>query len=237
MMEPGSLEAGYDVSSGHEATRGRAGGGRLLEVGQLFQALYEQTRHHQARQALAALEGPQRPPHAPALLRLYRLNQGPIATTLDNRREAFVPVDPPVPGKNVYPWGVTREEIERFLAAHPAERDRILGPRTAVRRATADNLRRDLADLTGHPALDTLHPGLRARLSAQADPSGFYAVPYPVAYADEMLKAYGLLMQAADDVAKDDAELAGYLRNRARDLLSNDYESGDAAWIPAASAA
>jgi hypothetical protein len=204
---------------------------RLLEVGQLFQALYEQTRHHQARQALAALEGPQRPPHAGALLRLYRLNQGPIATTLDNRREAFLPVDPTVPGKNVYPWGVTRDEMDRFLAAHPEERDRILDPRTAVRRATADNLRRDLADLTGHPALDTLHPGLRARLTAQRDPSAFYAVPYAVAYADEMLKASGLLMHAADDLAADDAELAGYLRNRARDLLSNDYESGDAAWV------
>ena len=205
--------------------------GRLLEVGRLFQALYEQTRHHQARQALAALEGPERPPQADMLLRLYRLNQGPIATTLDNRREPFVPVDAPVPGRNVYPWGVTRDEIDRFLAAHPQERDRILDPRTVVRRATADNLRRDLADLQGHPPLDTLHPGLRARLSAQEDPTRFYAVPYPVAYADEMLKAYGLLMQAADDLAADDPEFAGYLRNRARDLLSNDYESGDAAWV------
>jgi len=29
----------------------------------------------------------------------------------------------------------------------------------------------------------------------------------------------------------DDGEFAGYLRNRARDLLSNDYESGDASWV------
>ena len=205
--------------------------GRLIEVGRLFQALYEQSRHHQARQALAALEGSQHPANADALLRLYRLNQGPIATTLDNQREAFVPVDPVVPGKNVYPWGVTRDEIEGFLAAHPRERARILDGRTVVRRATAENLRRDLADLQGHPALDTLHPGLRARLSMAPDPTAFYAVPYPVAYADEMLRAYGLLMQAADDLADDDAEFAGYLRNRARDLLSNDYESGDAAWV------
>ena len=205
--------------------------GRLIEVGQLFQGLYEQSRHHQARRALAALQGQDRPPHADALLHLYRLNQGPIATTLDNKREPFVPVDPPAPGKNVYPWAVTRDEIDRFLAAHPEERDRILDPRTAVRRATADNLRRDLADLQGHPALDTLHPGLRARLSVQPDPARFYAVPYAVAYADEMLKAHGLLRAAADDLAADDPELAGYLRNRARDLLSNDYESGDAAWV------
>jgi hypothetical protein len=204
---------------------------RLLDVGRIIQAVYEQSRHHQARQALAALEGPRRPPHADMLLRLYRLNQGPIATTLDNARVPFVPVDPSPPGKNVYPWGVTRDEIERYLSAHPGERDRILDPRTVVRRATAATLRRDLADLRAHPVLDTLHPGLRARLSAKPDPSAFYAVPYAVAYADEMLKAYALLVAAADDLAGDDRELAGYLRNRARDLLTNDYESGDAAWV------
>lgn len=45
------------------------------------------------------------------------------------------------------------------------------------------------------------------------------------------MKAYGLLNEAADLVAKDDEEFARYLRNRARDLLSDDYESGDAAWV------
>jgi hypothetical protein len=32
-------------------------------------------------------------------------------------------------------------------------------------------------------------------------------------------------------VQKDDQEFARFLRNRGRDLLSNDYESGDAAWV------
>jgi hypothetical protein len=45
------------------------------------------------------------------------------------------------------------------------------------------------------------------------------------------MKAHGLLWEAAAAVERDDAEFAGYLRNRARDLLSNDYESGDAAWV------
>jgi hypothetical protein len=72
---------------------------------------------------------------------------------------------------------------------------------------------------------------LKARLAAAPDPARFYAVPYAVAYADEMVKSHGLLMGAAADLAGDDPELAGYLRNRARDLLSNDYESGDAAWV------
>jgi hypothetical protein len=56
-------------------------------------------------------------------------------------------------------------------------------------------------------------------------------VPYSVAYADELMKAFGLLNEAADAVQKDDEEFARFLRNRARDLLSDDYESGDAAWV------
>src|SRR4029079_9429746 len=60
---------------------------------------------------------------------------------------------------------------------------------------------------------------------------GFYAVPYAVAYADLMIRAHRLLREAADAPAADDSEFAGYLRNRARDLLSNDYESGDASWV------
>src|SRR5262249_56637302 len=50
-------------------------------------------------------------------------------------------------------------------------------------------------------------------------------------YADELLRAYALLNEAAQAVASEDEDLARYLRNRARDLLSDDYESGDAAWV------
>ena len=39
---------------------------------------------------------------------LYRLFQGPIATTLDNKREPFLPVDGLKPWKNMYPWGITK---------------------------------------------------------------------------------------------------------------------------------
>ena len=46
-----------------------------------------------------------------------------------------------------------------------------------------------------------------------------------------MVRAHGLLNEAADLVQPSDAEFAGYLRNRARDLLSDDYELGDAAWV------
>ncbi|HEX8116466.1 MAG TPA: hypothetical protein VF521_04285, partial [Pyrinomonadaceae bacterium] len=213
---------------------------KLIEVGKIFQTVYERQRHAQASEAYAALVAldrrpsnrrPGTPSLTGALLDIYRLFQGPIATTLENKREPFLPVELTAPGAAMYD-GAKKEEVEAFLAAHPDKREEILGSRTAVRRATAANLRRDLGTLRRYPVLDTLHPGLRRELEATRPAAkGFYAVPYSVAWADEMVRAHGLLNEAADAVEKDDWEFAGYLRNRARDLLSDDYESGDAAWV------
>jgi hypothetical protein len=219
---------------------------QLLQVGQIFQGLYEEQRHAQAAKSRGALQLMTKRyggrPELENLFTLYRLFQGPIATTLENKREPFLPVEPTVPGKNVYPWGVKKEEIESFLAAHPEERDSILHLRTVVRRSTGANLKLDLSALARHPALSTLHPGLEKKLNrlmssvevrrpGAAAPNAFYAVPYSVAFADELVRAHALLNEAADAVEKDDEEFARYLRNRARDLLSDDYESGDAAWV------
>ncbi len=211
---------------------------KLLEVGQIFQELYEEQRHAEAEQSykrlrrLHELRGDPTPTQN--LLTLYRLFQGPIATTLDNRREPFLPVDVLWPGKNIYPSRMTKGEMEEFLAAHPEKRASILDARTVVKRADANNLRGDLSVLKHYPALSTLHPGLQQeleRLLARPDLRNLYAVPYAVAYASRMMRAHALLNEAADAVERDDEEFARYLRNRSRDLLSNDYESGDASWV------
>jgi hypothetical protein len=208
----------------------RAAVGKLLEVGAIMQALYEDQLHPQAAEARAQLER-----RGPAHLRsLYSLFQGPIANNLDNQRVPFLAVEPPQPGRNVYPWRITRAEVDQFLAAHPDERQAITAPRAVVRRA--GDVAGDLAALDRHPVLDALHPGLRTRLERArrgADPTALVAVPYSVAWADRLVRAHALLAEAADAVEADDAELAGYLRNRGRDLLSDDYESGDAAWVTA----
>lgn len=210
----------------------RAAVGELLAAGELMQRIYEQQKHRQASEARSALAAPgAREDHRT----LFRIFQGPIATTLDNRREPFLAVDAETPGKTVWPWRITVEEVEAFLSAHPERRAELLDVRTAVRRATAEEVERDLETLARHPALDALHPGLAERLRALAavppDPRVLYAVPYSLAWAEELAAASRHLFAAADAVAADDAELAGYLRNRARDLLTNDYESGDATWV------
>src|SRR6266849_974325 len=77
---------------------------KLLGVGKILQGIYEDQRHKQALSAYRNLNALVRSYISPApaasenLLTLYRLNQGPIATTLENKREPFLPVDPVVPG-------------------------------------------------------------------------------------------------------------------------------------------
>lgn len=211
---------------------------KLLEAGAHIQRIYEQSRHIEAQPAFGALKAlDQRlgsPRATQQLLTLYRFNQGPITLTLDNDRVPFLPVKPLVPGKNVYPWGITKDEVEGFLLVKPDARDSILSNRTAVRRAEEKNLREDREKLLKYPALDVLHPGLAAHLDElikAPNPRELYSVPYAVAYAGEYTAAYSLIMEAGAAVEKEDADLSRYLKNRARDLLSNDYESGDASWV------
>jgi hypothetical protein len=210
----------------------------LLEVGDIFQKLYEEQRHHQARYGLDRLQVLDvqlgQPKATQNLLQLYRLHQGPIASTLTNEREAFLPVDEQRPQRNMYPLDATKEELDAYLTANPKAREEILGERTVVRRATRANVDRDLQILNTFAELRALHPTelIKLRNLRQApNDKAFYAVPYSIAYADQLVSAFRLLNRAAQSLEESDAELARYLRNRARDLISNDYESGDASWV------
>ncbi|MBW3568225.1 MAG: NUDIX hydrolase [Proteobacteria bacterium] len=204
----------------------------LLAAGELLHSIYLEQQHHQALPAFHRLSLQADSDLRDDLLTLFSLFKGPIASTLENERVAFLPVDETVPGKNVYPWGVKAEEMDAFMQAHPEIE--LLGTRTVVKRATARNLEHNLAILEKYPLLATLQPGLRERLQALAKSPGersFYALPYSIEYADRLIQAYTHLRRAATAIRKTDTDFAAYLDNRARDLLSNDYESGDASWV------
>ncbi|MEZ5955803.1 MAG: hypothetical protein R3C27_01125 [Hyphomonadaceae bacterium] len=206
----------------------RAAVEELLQAGERMHRLYMAQRHPQALAAEAYLTA------HPELTRendLFRMNAGPIATTLDNTREPFLTVAQEAPARNVYPAGATREALDTFLAANPARRSELLDDRSVVWAATAENRRQALAALDRHRALDTLHPGLRERLELSQT---YLAVPYSVAYAEDILAIHDHLNAAADDVENGDPAFARYLRLRARDLLADDYEGGDAAWVTGA---
>jgi len=218
----------------HLSPAARAAMDKLLAAGVILHDLYEDATHEQAlaaRAQLASLPAGQR---RDALFDLNWIFRGPIATTLENERQPFLPVEPQPPGRNVYPWDVDREQLEAYMARVPESRDELLGVRTVVRAADAASLARDLSVLDAHPMLDGLHPGLRARLNAHlenGDPTAFYALPYSVRWPDRFLRLHALLTGAAADISAEDPDFAAYLRLRARDFLTDDYEAGDAAWV------
>ena len=95
----------------------------LLAAGAVINTLYEVQKHRGAAAAKASLlelhAASGESVETQNLLDIYYQAQGPVATTLDNIREPILPADPEQAGKNVYPFGVTRAELEEFLAAHP----------------------------------------------------------------------------------------------------------------------
>jgi hypothetical protein len=206
----------------------------LLAAGRLMHELYLESRHREGLAALESLAELDDREQRESLLDLFRIFKGPIATTLSNERQAFLPVEPEVPGRNVYPHGLGREEIREFAESRPDRKASLFDVRTVVRRATAENLASDRGTLAAHPVLAVLHPGLESDLEMLAEtpnPAALYAAPYSVAYADKLMQVYNLLNRAAATIREEDGDFATYLANRARDLLTDDYESGDASWV------
>ncbi len=210
----------------------------MIEAGGHLQRIYEDSLHPQALQSIEALKRLDVTSGNGAavtnLLTLYRLFEGPIATTPDNERLPFLPVGQFSPNRNVYPQHMTQAQLRQLVDAGGPFAKGVLAERTVVRATTADSLDRDLETLRRYPVLDAVHRGLgdrlqRLRRDLSAAPA--YAIPQSVRWPEETTAASALLSRAADAVEPDDGEFARYLRNRARDLLSDDYESGDAAWV------
>jgi hypothetical protein len=219
--------------------------GHLIDAGAIVGALYEAQRHREAlaarRRLLARHEALGRPDRTRDLLRLYRLFDGPIATTLDNRLEPFLPVAPWTPGGAMYPDGVEGDAIRAVADAHPERRASLLGACTIIREATPANLRRDRRTLRRYPVLAGTHPGFAdeldrriARLSGgSSNDAGdrLYAPGYSVVWPEQTLALAGHLRLAADAVADEDPDLSAFLRLRSLGLLADDVEVGDPAWI------
>jgi hypothetical protein len=208
----------------------------LLAAGRIMNDLYETQRHREApavKQALLKLHDESNQSAATKnLLDLWYLSKGPIATTLENERLPFVPVGPEQQGKTVYPEGLTRNELDAFLAENPASAADILHVRSVVRRTTVEDIAADLDQLDRYPGVDALHLGLRAKLqNLTPRESGLYAVPYALAYAQELGRVRVHLHTAAELLRQESPDFAAYLSNKARDLLSSNYESGDASWV------
>jgi hypothetical protein len=222
-----------DLSSLTEAER--AATQKLIQVGFIFNRIYEDSIHPEALTSLEKLKaldngGEQ----TQALLDIYYRSKGPVTSNLKNERVPILPVIAEQPGKNVYPRGMTNELLDPFLEAEPEKASDLLNLRTVVRSRTKENVSHDLAMLDRFPLLDGLHSGLRDDLEALQsgkDTSPWYALPYSVRWAPDIMQAYQLILAAAGDVKAEDPDLAAYLSLRARDIVTDDYEAGDAAWV------
>ena len=122
------LRLPYDADSFTEAERGAVV--ELVAAGKRMHQLYLDQLHHQAVAAAGQLANDS---SRPDLADVFRLMKGPVATTLDNQRQAILAVDAETPGKNVYPAGMTRELMDGWLEQNPARRDELLHLRAVVR--------------------------------------------------------------------------------------------------------
>ena len=119
--------------------------------------------------------------------------------------------EPMVPGRELYPFGLTRAAIEQYSAAHPDEKAAIYNPWTVVRSAPLD-----LNPVLSQPVVS----GVPAKL---------FTYPYHEAFA-EWLKPMSEDLRAAAKLSGDPA-FAHYLNLRADALLSDDYFASDIAWL------
>ena len=222
-----------DISGLSEAEKAVAA--KLILVGHIFNRIYQNSLHPQALDSLRELKTLHKDgERTAALLDIYYRSGGPITTTLDNKRVPFLPVTPEEPGKNVYPAGMTSDLLDPFLEKRPELAAELLDVRTVVRASTDANIRRDLGMLDRFPVLDGLHPALRDRLQtllSGKDDAPWYALPFSVRWAPDIMQAYKLIHAAAEEIKTEDPDFSAYLALRARDILSDNYEAGDAAWV------
>jgi len=123
----------------------------------------------------------------------------------------FIGEAPMPPGRELYPFGVTRADVEQYLAKHPEQRAAIYDAHTVVRSAPF-YLPTTLSQPVVHGVPDKL-----------------YTAPYHVAFA-QWLKPMAEDLRAAAKLSPDPA-FARFLNLRAEALLSDDYYASDVAWL------
>ena len=215
----------YDQSDLSENER--AAVEQLLLAGDRLHDMYMEQDHPHALDYKAALAGTS---GRQDIKDIFRIFKGPIAARLDGGAQNIFTSARDTTTPNVYPQGMEREKLSAFMEANPELKADLLHPRSVVRYANDESKQAVLQTLDARPALQALHPGLRERTSGA---SGYFAVPYSVAYADDVFYVRDRLLAAADIMQDDDPAFARFLRLRATDLITDNYDGGDATWIAA----
>jgi hypothetical protein len=142
-------------------------------------------------------------------LRHYLFINGSRFDLVDGNRP-FVGKTPMPPGHALYPAGVTREQIERYVAKYPARRQAIYNPYTVVSRQRS--------------------PEPQAPKGPEAAGENVLAGEWYHSKFIEFLRPAAAALRKAADLS-DDPAFAAFLRLRAAALLTDDYYASDIAWL------
>jgi hypothetical protein len=142
-------------------------------------------------------------------LRRYLFINGSGFDLVDGNRP-FVGTMPMPPGRALYPAGLTREQIERYVAKNPARRQAIYNPYTVVSR------QRSRAP--------------QAPQGPQAPGENVLAGEWYHSKFVEFLRPAAAALRQAAELSADPA-FAQFLRLRADALLNDDYYASDIAWL------
>ncbi len=139
---------------------------------------------------------------SPVLKKLFSINGS--RWDLVDENFPFIGEEPLVPGHELYPFALTRTQIEQYSPVHPEQKAAIYSPWTVVR-----------SDVS--------------LLEVRGTPEKLTTVPYHEAYA-QWLRPMAADLRAASKLSSDPA-FAHYLNLRADALLSDDYYASDIAWL------
>jgi hypothetical protein len=95
----------------------------------------------------------------PKLRRLLMINGGRFDLVDENH--PFVGTEPMPPGRALYPKGLTREQIEQYVKAHPGKKDELYNPYTVIERRGSD--------LVGRPYHEVYRAQLQPMIKALRD--------------------------------------------------------------------
>ena len=117
--------------SAHLTARERQMVGKLVEACQYLESIYWRQSDPEGLKLYQSLAGSKEPKDA-ALRRFLRIN-GSRFDLIDNNAP-FVGTAPLPPGRAIFPADMTREEFDRYVAAHPEQKNALYDPFTVVRR-------------------------------------------------------------------------------------------------------
>lgn len=166
---------------------------KLVEASQYLEDIYWRQNDPEGLALYKSLAG-SKDPLDQKILRLLIINGSRFDLIAEN--QPFVGTEPFSPGRGFYPKGLTREEIEQYVKAHPEKKAEIYSDYTVVTKERNGELK---------------------------------GTPYHVIYRQFLEPASRLLTEAA--ALSDDQKFAGFLKARARALLTDDYYQSDLLWL------